>query len=49
MLLQFANNSMVFYLVSLSLTDFEQLCSENDSNPAIKYQHSREYYIIYIF
>ncbi|XP_025194962.1 dynein regulatory complex protein 1 [Melanaphis sacchari] len=25
---------------SLSLTDFEQLCSENDSNPTIKYQHS---------
>ncbi|XP_060852929.1 dynein regulatory complex protein 1 isoform X2 [Rhopalosiphum padi] len=33
-----SDNSTITF--SLSLTDFEQLCSENDSNPAIKYQHS---------
>ncbi|VVC37015.1 Dynein regulatory complex protein 1, C-terminal [Cinara cedri] len=32
------NNSTITF--SLSLTDFEQLCSENDSNPAIKSQQS---------
>eukprot|EP00102_Acyrthosiphon_pisum_P014853 XP_008185138.1 PREDICTED: dynein regulatory complex protein 1 isoform X2 [Acyrthosiphon pisum] len=33
-----SDNSTITF--SLSLTDFEQLCSENDSNPAIKSQHS---------